>query len=87
MAKADILLKVGRGCEQCRDTGYLSRLPIHELLVATPEIRDLIAKGRTSREIEEIAIQQGMRTLAFDGARKVLDGLTTLSQIRSVTGE
>lgn len=73
------------GCERCNRTGYKGRVALHELLVATPEIRRLIHLRSPAAEITRCALTQGgMRTLRQDGIEKALRGLTTLEQVRAV---
>jgi type II secretory ATPase GspE/PulE/Tfp pilus assembly ATPase PilB-like protein len=74
----------GRGCETCNNTGFRGRVPLHELLVGSEAIKSLIqAKVRTA-EILNVAMQEGMVTLVQDGIHKVLQGITTYSQVRAV---
>lgn len=73
-----------RGCEGCRNTGYMGRFPIAEILVPQDTIRDLILKGRSDREIANVAQQEGMRTIFEDGVDKVLQGMTTLEEVTRV---
>jgi type II secretory ATPase GspE/PulE/Tfp pilus assembly ATPase PilB-like protein len=72
------------GCERCGRTGYRGRVALHELLVATPEIRRLVHLRSPAAEITRCALAQGMRTLRQDGIEKALRGLTTLDQVRAV---
>ena len=80
----DLLLHRGRGCDNCNDTGYRGRAGIHELLVASSEIKELIKNRAHMEEIRGVAISQGMRTLKQDGIRKVFEGLTDFIQVRRV---
>lgn len=80
-----IELYEGKGCEECRFTGYHGRTGIHEILVITEPIRELILNRCSSQQIKQKAISQGMRTLRQDGLRKVLMGLTTFSEVVRVT--
>jgi len=75
------------GCEQCGHTGYLGRLALHELLVASAGIRQLVQQRARPAEIRDLAIAEGMRTLRQDGIEKVLAGLTSLAEVRSATGD
>ena len=75
----------GKGCEGCRFTGYRGRTSIHEILVITDAVRDLILQRVSSQQIKEKAIAQGMRTLHHDGLLKVFSGLTTFAEIVRVT--
>ncbi|UCC95467.1 MAG: Flp pilus assembly complex ATPase component TadA [Candidatus Omnitrophota bacterium] len=75
----------GKGCEKCRFTGFKGRTGIFEILVVNDEIRDLIFKRATSQTIQEKGLSYGMHTLRQDGLRKVLEGITTLSEVMRVT--
>lgn len=77
----------GKGCEKCAFTGYYGRTGIYELLVVTDDIRKLILNNADSNQIREVARRQGMRTLLEDGSEKVLQGLTTMSEVLRVTQE
>jgi type IV pilus assembly protein PilB len=70
----------GRGCEQCNQTGYAGRLPVSELLVVNEPFRDAVLKRVTTSALEEIAIQQGMRTLWQNGLHRAINGQTTLEE-------
>lgn len=80
----DFVLYKAIGCGQCGQTGYKGRMGIHELLVATPEIRKLISARGGAGELRELALAQGMRTLMQDGIQKVLRGLSDFEQLRRV---
>lgn len=80
-----IKLYRGKGCPACMGTGYLGRLAIHELVVVTNEIRELILQMATSDRIAEAAYKTGYRSMRFDGLKKALRGLTTLSEVLRVT--
>ncbi|MGB7066695.1 MAG: type IV-A pilus assembly ATPase PilB, partial [Syntrophobacteria bacterium] len=66
------------------DSGYRGRAGIHELLVASPEIKELIQNRAHMEEIRRAAVNEGMRTLKQDGIRKVFEGLTDFTQVRRV---
>lgn len=72
------------GCEKCGNSGYLGRTAIHELLVATPEIKRAIVEGATVEEIYKIGRSKGMRTLKQDGIIKVIKGQTDLAEVLKV---
>ncbi len=74
----------GAGCEQCRDTGFLGRIGIYELLVMDNELRVEVQQRRGSEELRQMAIDKGMRTLLNDGLRLVRDGTTTLGEVLRV---
>jgi len=75
----------GKGCSSCSNTGYAGRTSIHELLVVTSEIEDLIIKRSSSNDIEECARKQGMQLMFEDGLDKVRQGFTTLEELLRVT--
>jgi type II secretory ATPase GspE/PulE/Tfp pilus assembly ATPase PilB-like protein len=78
------MLYRGRGCETCHRTGFKGRVPLHELLLASEEMKQLIlSKARTTDMLAK-AVEGGMVTLLQDGIQKVLQGLTTYRQVRAV---
>jgi type IV pilus assembly protein PilB len=77
----------GVGCRRCRNTGFSGRIGIHELLVITDELRDVIVNNPSVAAIRQIAGRDGMITLRQDGVRKVREGITTIEEILHVTGE
>jgi type II secretory ATPase GspE/PulE/Tfp pilus assembly ATPase PilB-like protein len=72
------------GCAQCNHTGYKGRMGLHELLVATDEIKQLIQQRARVADIFSAAVAGGMLTLKMDGMEKVLLGLTDLKTVRMV---
>ena len=72
------------GCDICSDTGYSGRIGLHELLIASDEIKHLIVERATISTIQTLAQQEGLRTLKQDGIEKVLQGQTDYPQIRRV---
>jgi general secretion pathway protein E len=80
-------LRRGRGCLQCRQTGYSGRDGIFEILPITDTIRRLIAEQADSSKLFEAGRQAGMRTLREAAAEKALTGTTTVSEMVRVTGK
>jgi type IV pilus assembly protein PilB len=74
----------GRGCENCRYTGYRGRIGIFEVFVMNTEIADLILRRAPISEIRDAAVASGMTTLLQDGWRKVLAGITTPQEVLRV---
>jgi type II secretory ATPase GspE/PulE/Tfp pilus assembly ATPase PilB-like protein len=74
----------GRGCDQCRHTGYRGRQGIFEMMVINEEIADLTVKRAPLSEIRNAALANGMRTLKMDGFQKVLEGTTTVEEVMRV---
>ncbi len=75
----------GKGCEECRFTGYQGRTAIYEILQMTEPIRNLIISRASSQQIRQKAIVQGMRTLRQNGLQKALQGITTFTEVVRVT--
>ncbi|TVR45970.1 MAG: type II/IV secretion system protein [Planctomycetota bacterium] len=71
----------GRGCEKCNFSGYKGRRGIYELMVMNGQIRQLAFDGATTDQVRAAAIANGMNTLAMDGVRKVLQGITTPEEV------
>ena len=69
------------GCEECGHSGYSGRSAIYELLVVSDEIRSLVTKNVEASLIKRAAVKEGMLSLMDDGARKVLDGITTAEEV------
>ena len=74
----------GRGCDVCNKTGFKGRVPLHELLMGSEEIKRLIQSRARKTEILNAAMREGMTTLLQDGIQKVLAGMTTYRQVRAV---
>jgi type IV pilus assembly protein PilB len=77
----------GVGCKSCRNTGFKGRIGVHELLVISDEMRDAIVADPTVNNLRGIAITDGMITLAYDGFRKVREGITTVEEIFHIIGD
>jgi type IV pilus assembly protein PilB len=71
----------GKGCYQCKNTGYKGRTGLFEVLVNDEMIQEMILKKKSSQEITRAAVEAGkLRTLKQDAAGKVLRGQTTLEE-------
>jgi type II secretory ATPase GspE/PulE/Tfp pilus assembly ATPase PilB-like protein len=73
-----------KGCAKCGNTGYKGRMGIHELLVATDEIKRKIQRRDPIEELRKQAMRDGMTTLLQDGIQKVVQGHTDFKQVRAV---
>jgi type IV pilus assembly protein PilB len=74
----------GKGCEECRGTGYRGRIGIFELLPVTTELRELILQKRSNAELKAAA-QKSMITMHQDALQKAAAGVTTLEEILRVS--
>jgi general secretion pathway protein E len=84
-ATKDYVFMRGRGCGDCRGTGYRGRKAVAEVLTLNPEIAELIVERRSVRQIMEAARRNGTRSLYEEALTLVAEGKTTLEEIRRVT--
>lgn len=77
----------GQGCQHCRGTGYLGRVPVYEMLLPDRHIADLIAGDAPRGELRAACEASGMRTIAESGRQRVLAGETTTEEIERAIGE
>ena len=77
----------GRGCDRCKQSGYVGRMAIIEAMTITDEIRKLIIARSSTREMAKIAVNQGMRTLRMVALDRARDGITTLEQVLVTTSQ
>ncbi|WP_026096944.1 GspE/PulE family protein, partial [Ideonella sp. B508-1] len=75
----------GQGCGDCRGTGYKGRQAIAEILRLDDELRDLVVRRVAVKDIKEAAYRKGTRSLHDAALRLVLQGKTTLEEMRRVT--
>ena len=76
----------GAGCESCAHTGFKGRLAVYEVMVMTDTLREFVLNGASAAEIKQEAMRGGMSSLRRSGLNKVLDGVTTLSEIYRISG-
>ena len=73
------------GCSECGGSGYHGQTAVIELLTMSDAIRRLVLAHAETREIQRVAVAEGMRTMYQDGLLKVLDGTTSLDEVLRVT--
>ena len=74
-----------KGCRECRNTGYLGRTGIFELIPMTRKVRALIYDSANEDEMRSCALAEGMVTLRESGLRKILDASTTIQEVLRIT--
>ena len=84
--KPDIKIASAKGCEYCNSTGYKGRIGIFEALIVDDEMQDFILTSPSSSAMQKLAIKKGMTTMKQDGLIKVLNGVTTMDEIKRVGG-
>ncbi|MDR9437360.1 MAG: GspE/PulE family protein [Thiohalophilus sp.] len=72
------------GCDECRNTGYMGRIGIYEMLRMSPAIRAQLGPDSDAAEIRRTAINEGMIKLRISGAQKIAQGLTTMEEVLNV---
>jgi general secretion pathway protein E len=80
-----IVLFAAQGCAACGGTGYRGRTVIAEVLVISEAVRRAILERKDGKELERLAIQEGMTNMKTDGLRKALAGITTIEEVTRVT--
>ena len=78
-------LHQAKGCRECRNTGYLGRTGIFELIPMTRKVRALIYDNANEDEIRSCAMKEGMVSMRESGLRKILDGTTTIQEVLRIT--
>lgn len=71
----------GAGCHLCRNTGYLGRIGIFEMLVISEEMQKMLINNTGIGELREQAIREGIYTMKRDGLLKVKEGITTFEEV------
>ena len=72
------------GCRECRETGYVGRQGIYEVLVNSTAVQAQIRTQLVTSKIRDIAMGEGMRTLRLSGAARVARGQTTIEEVMRV---
>ncbi|MFM9970451.1 MAG: GspE/PulE family protein [Burkholderiales bacterium] len=72
------------GCLECRNTGFMGRLGLYEILLLTPGVRKLINESADLAKIRELAYKDGMKPLRISGAMKIAMGQTTFDEVMAV---
>ncbi|MGC8744937.1 MAG: GspE/PulE family protein [Verrucomicrobiia bacterium] len=75
----------GRGCSQCKETGYTGRIGIFELLRVDESFHEAIVRRSGAQTFFNIAREKGMDTMFDDGVKKAVQGITTLEEVLRVT--
>ena len=75
-----------QGCPGCKNSGYLGRLAVLEILVINNEIRKMIAQRAHDVELEDYAVKQGMKTLKMSCLRHILEGNTSIDEQVRILG-
>lgn len=72
------------GCDKCNMTGFKGRIGIHEAIIMDEKIEMVVRESPSEREIKKAALGQNLLTLNQDGIIKVLQGITTIAELRRI---
>ncbi|HUP91123.1 MAG TPA: GspE/PulE family protein [Solimonas sp.] len=79
------LVHEAKGCLECRETGYLGRTGLYEMMTVTPTLRDMIHDETDLARLRHSALKEGMTPLRTAGAQKVWSGLTSIDEVMKTT--
>ncbi len=80
-----VTLYRGAGCKACNNTGFKGRTGIYELLLVDSNLRRILFQKASFDDVFEAAKKNGMKTLRENGMEKVLQGVTTIEEVLSIT--
>lgn len=72
------------GCEHCRNTGYLGRVGLYEIMVLNNDLKRLISEGADLNTLTQKAYQDGLQPLRLAGAKKIAEGVTSFEEVMRV---
>ena len=78
-------IAVGKGCDECFQSGYAGRTAIYEFMEVDETLRTQIMESSTAARMKRSAVERGMITLREDGRQKILAGQTTPDEVLRVT--
>ena len=78
-------IPIGRGCDECFQSGFAGRTAIYEVLPIESRIQEQIVNKDSASLIKREAVERGLKTLRTDGIEKLLAGMTTPAEIMRVT--
>ena len=81
---ASVPASAGAGCDRCRHTGYIDRVPVAEVLSPDSAVRDAIGKGATATEIRAAMQAAGCQSMRHRGLQLVAEGVTSIDEINRV---
>ncbi len=72
---------IGRGCQNCNNTGYRGRMAIFEIMLCTERVKNAVMDNASTDAIRTVSREQGMRTLREAGLLAIFDGKTTIEEV------
>ena len=83
----DVVVYEPNGCPLCNETGFSGRIGVYEMMTVTRSLQQVIATNAPANEIEKQALQEGMMTLKLSCSQHVLNGITSISEMRKIVYE
>lgn len=83
----DVVVYEPAGCPICNETGYTGRIGVYEMMPVTRSLQEVIARNAPANEIERQALSEGMLTLKLSCSKHVLNGITSISEMRKIVYE
>ena len=80
----DVVIYEPVGCPLCNETGYAGRIGVYEMMPVSHDLQSVISKGATADMIEEQALKEGMTTLKMGAAKHVLNGITSIEEMKKI---
>jgi type IV pilus assembly protein PilB len=81
----NVIPKKGAGCPVCGNSGFKGRVALYEVMTVGESLKELILMGASTTEIKREAINQGMKTLRQSGLTKIIEGVTSVSEVLRTT--
>jgi type IV pilus assembly protein PilB len=78
---AKLFVGKGKGCARCNGTGFKGRVALYEVLVISDPMKECILQGYSAAELKNEAIRLGMKTLRQSAITKLVEGVTTISEV------
>jgi type IV pilus assembly protein PilB len=75
----------GHGCLACKQTGYHGRIALFEVMELTRPVKRMVLDGMNEDQIKQRALEHGLQTLRKSGIKKILEGVTTIEEVRAAT--
>lgn len=72
------------GCHICNGTGYFGRIGLYEIMPISPRIKEIISRNGSANQIRDIALEEGMNTLQMSARKLVLEGITSMDEMKKI---
>lgn len=72
------------GCHICNGTGYFGRIGLYEIMPISSRIKEIISRNGSANQIRDIALEEGMNTLQMSARKLVLEGITSVDEMKKI---